>query len=309
MDQDFHFFQACFNCSAFEDNRESTMASVAEASFFLVNTLKNDQIWTLPLCWIAITTSQRNIKNLIDKIVLQLQLYDLFGFCLDCYTETQNSLDRFKLGSPNVRRGPCLRMMRQEYIGSFKEGEGIGRDNRSSISVMQCGIRLQRHCVHCVGTSSFFLHAIIPSLIWTSTAASPVSPLSFCDARTSVAEADAVSPNYHVEKNDPWSKTPCLAIEQSRFPKWCEHCPNFVEHRTAHPGPNAGTFGCLQKQPWEAPETAENGHFGLKCDWHLKIRTFYTLENWFWYWCRSNDRTWSFVQTLKLKFVQIFSGT
>ena len=138
----------------------------------------------------------------------------MFGFCLDCYTETQNSLDRFKLGSPNVRRGPCLRMMRQEYIGSFKEGEGKGRDNRSSISVMQCGIRLQRHCVHCVGTSSFFLHAIIPSLIWTSTAASPVSLcpfvmlalIVFClpethrlPVRNSVAEADAVSPNYHVQ--------------------------------------------------------------------------------------------------------------
>ena len=58
-------------------------------------------------------------------------------------------------------------------------GEGKGRDNRSSISVMQCGIRLQRHCVHCVGTSSFFLHAFIPSLIWTSTAASPVSLCPF----------------------------------------------------------------------------------------------------------------------------------
>ena len=31
------------------------------------------------------------------KNVLHLQPYHLFGFCLDCYIETQNSLDRSKL--------------------------------------------------------------------------------------------------------------------------------------------------------------------------------------------------------------------
>ena len=31
------------------------------------------------------------------KNTLHLQPYRLFGFCLDCYTETQNSLDRSKL--------------------------------------------------------------------------------------------------------------------------------------------------------------------------------------------------------------------
>ena len=32
------------------------------------------------------------------KIVVHLQPCDLFGFCLDCYTETEKSLDRSKLG-------------------------------------------------------------------------------------------------------------------------------------------------------------------------------------------------------------------
>ena len=31
------------------------------------------------------------------KNILHLQPYHLFGFCLDCYIETQNSLDRSKL--------------------------------------------------------------------------------------------------------------------------------------------------------------------------------------------------------------------
>ena len=36
-------------------------------------------------------------SSFMGKNTLHLQPYHLFGFCLDCYTETQNSLDRSKL--------------------------------------------------------------------------------------------------------------------------------------------------------------------------------------------------------------------
>ena len=44
-----------------------------------------------------ITQMNRQNNSFQGKIVLHLQPYDLFGFCLDCYTDTQNSLDRSKL--------------------------------------------------------------------------------------------------------------------------------------------------------------------------------------------------------------------